>query len=145
MFVQQAALDTSPEQPVFAIANAYAALPERVRIVMNQDLPIEIDCQAVRAKLRAGGDFLLVDCREPDEHALASIVDARLMPMSRLAAELEALAPYRDSEVAIHCHHGGRSLKVALWLREQGFARAQSMTGGIDVWSQEIDSAVPRY
>jgi hypothetical protein len=34
---------------------------------------------------------------------------------------------------------------VARWLREQGFAKAQSMAGGIDRWSIEIDAAVPRY
>jgi rhodanese-related sulfurtransferase len=45
----------------------------------------------------------------------------------------------------VHCHHGGRSLRVAHWLREQGFANAQSMAGGIDRWSQEIDPSVPRY
>ncbi|MEX0678246.1 MAG: rhodanese-like domain-containing protein [Pirellulales bacterium] len=109
------------------------------------DLPIEIDCRSVHEKLRAGGDFVLLDCREPDEYAVASIPGSRLVPMSRLAASLEELAPYRDAEIAVHCHHGGRSLKVATWLREHGFAKAQSMAGGIDGWAQEIDPQVPRY
>jgi rhodanese-related sulfurtransferase len=34
---------------------------------------------------------------------------------------------------------------VATWLRSRGFAAAQSMAGGIDAWSDEIDSAVPKY
>lgn len=110
-----------------------------------QELPIEIDCHGVHAKLRAGGPFLLVDCREPDEHAIASIPGARLVPMSRLAGSLSELEPYRDAPIAVHCHCGGRSLKVALWLREQGFAKAQSMAGGIDRWAEEIDPQVPRY
>jgi rhodanese-related sulfurtransferase len=38
-----------------------------------------------------------------------------------------------------------RSLRVATWLRSRGFAAAQSMAGGIDAWSDEIDSAVPKY
>lgn len=109
------------------------------------DLPIEIDCQDAHARLRAAGDFLLLDCREPDEHTLASIDGARLVPMSRLADSLSELEPYRDYEIAVHCHRGGRSLRVARWLREQGFAKTQSMAGGIDRWSQEIDPQVPRY
>jgi len=43
------------------------------------------------------------------------------------------------------CHHGQRSLSVAMWLRGQGFEQAQSLAGGIDAWSRLIDAAVPRY
>ena len=32
-----------------------------------------------------------------------------------------------------------------MWLRQQGYPQAQSMAGGIDVWSQTIDPTVPRY
>jgi rhodanese-related sulfurtransferase len=55
------------------------------------------------------------------------------------------LAAHRDRRIVVHCHHGGRSLRVANWLRGQGFEQAQSMAGGIDAWSTEIDPAVPRY
>ena len=45
--------------------------------------------------------------------------------MSELTTRVVELAPYRDVPIAIHCHHGGRSLRVANWLRAQGFAQAQ--------------------
>jgi rhodanese-related sulfurtransferase len=45
----------------------------------------------------------------------------------------------------VHCHHGGRSLRVTQWLRNQGFAKVSSLSGGIDEWSLKIDSSVPRY
>jgi rhodanese-related sulfurtransferase len=32
-----------------------------------------------------------------------------------------------------------------MWLREQGFEKAQSLAGGIDHWSRVIDPSVPRY
>jgi rhodanese-related sulfurtransferase len=111
---------------------------------MTNEPPIEISCRDVQARLGAE-DFLLVDCREPDEHQRARIEGAKLVPMSRLAESLGELEPLRGREIAVHCHHGGRSLKVANWLRSQGFARARSMAGGIDEWSREIDPAVPRY
>jgi rhodanese-related sulfurtransferase len=38
-----------------------------------------------------------------------------------------------------------RSLRVATWLRDQGFTGAQSMQGGIDAWSDQIDRLVPKY
>ncbi|HQU46751.1 MAG TPA: rhodanese-like domain-containing protein, partial [Pirellulales bacterium] len=55
------------------------------------------------------------------------------------------LEPHRGRAIVVHCHHGGRSLRVAQWLRQQGFAAAQSMSGGIDAWAAEIDPDVPRY
>jgi rhodanese-related sulfurtransferase len=112
---------------------------------MPQELPLEISCQEVRAQQQVGGDALLVDCREPEEYAIAAIEGARLMPMGEIPDRLSELEAYRNRPIAVHCHHGGRSLRVARWLREQGFSQAQSMAGGIDQWSQEIDSSVPRY
>ncbi|MCC7083615.1 MAG: rhodanese [Pirellulales bacterium] len=109
------------------------------------DAPLEIDVRTVKSKLDACEDFFFVDCREPDEHATASIAQAKLIPMSQITERIGELEMYRDQPIVIHCHHGGRSLRVARWLRENGFAKAQSMAGGIDLWSQEIDALVPRY
>ncbi len=110
-----------------------------------ESTPLEIDCSEVAARIQADRSYLLIDCRQPDEHATASIADARLIPMNELPARLAELEPFRHQRFAIHCHHGGRSLKVARWLREQGFEQAQSMAGGIDLWAQQIDPSVPRY
>jgi rhodanese-related sulfurtransferase len=43
------------------------------------------------------------------------------------------------------CHHGVRSLQAAQWLRERGIENCFSVAGGIDRWSREIDSKIPRY
>ena len=107
--------------------------------------PIEIDCQAVKAKLDARTLFLFVDCREPDEYATAHIEGTTLLPMSQLAARVSELDSHKNGEIVVHCHHGGRSLRVVNWLRQQGFDHAINMGGGIDQWSQAIDTNVPRY
>jgi adenylyltransferase/sulfurtransferase len=107
--------------------------------------PLEIDCRSVQQKLNAGEELLLLDCRETDEHATASIPQAKLIPMSEIADRLGELQPHQQRLIIVHCHLGGRSLRVARWLREQGFSQAQSMAGGIDQWSLEIDPSVPRY
>lgn len=108
-------------------------------------LPIETDCQDVKARLDRGEAFLLLDCREQDEYDLVRIEGATLIPMSQLTARAAELEPYRHAEIAVMCHHGGRSLRVAHWLRQQGFERAQSMAGGIDAWAVEIDPSMTRY
>jgi rhodanese-related sulfurtransferase len=111
---------------------------------MTEDA-LEISAVEVKALLEAGEEFLLVDCREPLEADYASITGAQLIPMSELADRVEELEPSQASRIVVHCHLGGRSLQVAHWLRQQGFARAQSMSGGIESWSQQVDRAVPRY
>jgi rhodanese-related sulfurtransferase len=108
-------------------------------------LDAEIDVQAVAA-LRAGGErFLLLDCREPDEYAIARIEGAILIPMQTIVERLADLEPHRADRIVVHCHHGVRSMRVARFLRERGFAGAQNMAGGIEAWSLEIDPATPRY
>ncbi len=107
--------------------------------------PIEVSVPEVKGLLDAGGDFLFIDCREPDEHAIAAIEGAQLLPMSTLAERISELAGNEDRRVVIHCHKGGRSLRVANWLRQQGFARAQSMAGGIDQWATDIEPGMARY
>jgi rhodanese-related sulfurtransferase len=114
-------------------------------MTQESSLPWEVDVRAVDAMRRAQEPFLLLDCREPDEHATAQIVGAELIPMSELAERIGELAERQQDRIVVHCHHGGRSLRVARWLRNQGFDRVQSMAGGIDQWSQEIDPNVPRY
>jgi len=108
-------------------------------------LPIEIDCPSVKAKLDAGESFLLLDCRNPDEYAKVSIAAAKLLPMNEIPARLAELEAHKQANIVVHCHHGGRSLRVAEWLRGQGFDQAQSMAGGIDRWAIEIEPGMRRY
>lgn len=111
----------------------------------ERELPMEISCQAVKSRLDAGEKFLFVDCREPDEHALVHIEGTRLLPLSELPARGAELEAFRERNIVVHCHHGGRSMRMTQWLRQQGFAGAQSMAGGIHAWACEIDPALPRY
>lgn len=106
---------------------------------------MEIDCQTVKAKLDAGEDFVFIDCREQQEYDLVHIEGTTLIPMGQVPERVAELEGCRDKEIIIHCHHGGRSLTVARWLKDSGFAKPLSMAGGIDLWSQDIDPSLPRY
>ena len=87
---------------------------------------------------------VLLDVREPWESQAARLPDSLLMPMGEVGSRAQAeLDP--DAHIVVLCHHGQRSLSVALWLRNQGFERAQSLAGGIDAWSRSIDPTIPRY
>lgn len=109
-------------------------------------LALEIPPRDVKTRLEAGEKIKLIDVREPLEFQQARIEGAELIPMRTVPAELQRLDALADEQTLIvYCHHGVRSLHVVNWLREQGVEACQSMSGGIDQWSWEIDPAVPRY
>ena len=88
--------------------------------------------------------LVLLDVREPWEFEAAHIGGSTLMPMGDIPSRaFQELDP--DARIIAICHHGVRSMNVAVWLRNQGFENAQSLRGGIDAWSAEIDSTIPRY
>ncbi len=107
-------------------------------------MDLEITVDQLKAQLASANPPLLLDVREPWEAETASIPNSKLMPMAEVPAraftELD-----EDRSIAVLCHHGARSLSVANWLRSQGFEQAQSVAGGIDLWSRVIDPTIPRY
>ncbi len=108
-------------------------------------LDFEITSKELSDKLVAGkpDDLVLLDVREPWEYATAKIDGSVLVPMGEIPARLQELDP--DAHIVTICHSGVRSMNVAVWLRNQGLEKVQSLRGGIDAWSREIDPKVPRY
>jgi rhodanese-related sulfurtransferase len=107
---------------------------------------MEVRPLEVKRRLDAGEALLLVDVREPAEFAIAKIGEAELIPMGSVPGQLQRLeAAADDAAIVVFCHHGVRSLQVVNWLRQQGVENCQSMAGGIDLWSLQVDAAVPRY
>jgi rhodanese-related sulfurtransferase len=86
---------------------------------------------------------LLLDVREPWEYEKARIEGSRLVPMRELPARVAEIG--EDKEVVAICHHGGRSMQVAIFLERQGFRRVHNLMGGIDAWSRTVDPSVPTY
>jgi rhodanese-related sulfurtransferase len=86
--------------------------------------------------------FVLLDVREPEEVATASIPWATAIPMAQIPARMHELP--RDEQIVCMCHHGARSERVAEFLAANGYD-AVNLAGGIDAWSTAIDSDVPRY
>jgi rhodanese-related sulfurtransferase len=85
-----------------------------------------------------------IDVREPWEVSTAAIEGSLLMPMGEVPSRAhQELDP--EEHLVVFCHLGQRSMNVTVWLRNQGFEAVQSMRGGIDAWSVEIDSKIARY
>jgi adenylyltransferase/sulfurtransferase len=89
----------------------------------------------LRELLAANFAGLLIDVREPAEHAIANIPQARLIPLATLPDELGTLP--RDREILIHCKAGGRSARAVKLLLDNGFTRVKNVAGGMDAWLAE--------
>jgi adenylyltransferase/sulfurtransferase len=94
-------------------------------------------------RLARGDELDVIDVREPYEWEIARIPGARLVPLDTLPRAISSLDPRR--EIVLHCHHGIRSARGAELLRAAGFTRVWNLAGGIDRWSDEVDSTVRKY
>jgi rhodanese-related sulfurtransferase len=108
-----------------------------------QPMDYEIQPEDVKRMVDAGEQFTFLDCREPWEHQTAHIAGSTHIPMQDIPSRIQELDP--DDHIVVICHHGVRSMNVAAWLRQQGYEKAQSVSGGIDRWSRVIDSKIPIY
>ncbi len=103
---------------------------------------IQISPRDVAAALSGNAPPRLVDVRTPEEWELARIPGATLIT-EELGEEMMRWP--KDGPIVFYCHLGSRSLDAASYFAGHGFTNVRSMTGGIDAWSLEVDSSVPRY
>jgi sulfur-carrier protein adenylyltransferase/sulfurtransferase len=109
-----------------------------------EEYPLEISVEETKRLLETSPESVrLIDVREPYEAEISRVEGAELIPMRQIPERVSELP--RDKHLLIHCHHGGRSLRVTQFLRAQGFAAVSNVAGGIDAWSERIDSNVRRY
>jgi monothiol glutaredoxin len=122
----------TPEGPGFRIDN-----PNGPTAQVNQ-----AGVQEIKRQLDAGELREFFDVRTPEERAKASIPGTRLMTPEE-AERINGLP--KDTPLTFHCHHGGRSQAAAEHFAGLGFTNVSNVVGGIDAWSLEVDSEVPRY
>ena len=86
---------------------------------------------------------LLLDVREPWEYQTCSIAGSRHIPMGEIPARQGEID--REAEVVVICHHGGRSMQVAMFLEKNGFSKLHNLAGGVDAWAKGVDPSMPVY
>jgi len=106
-------------------------------------MPKTISPKELSAQLASGNPPYLLDVRQPEEHAIARIEPSHLIPLQELVQRIDEIPS--DRVVVVYCHHGVRSLTGAALIERAGHSTVFSLSGGIDTWSQVIDSNIPRY
>ena len=97
----------------------------------------------LKALIDKGEEFKFIDVREKWEHDHSRIDGAELVPLGTFVAHSKSLA--KEDKIVIYCHHGNRSFSACHYLVNNGFHNVYNLEGGIEAWSIEVDSSVPRY
>lgn len=95
---------------------------------MNSPVP-SVGVVELADALRGGAT--LIDVREPHEFEQVRVVGARLIPLAMVPESIDELPP--TERFYVICHLGGRSMRAAQWLRQQGLD-AVNVGGGTDSW-----------
>ncbi len=115
---------------------------------MNYQSIAEITVEELAQRLSSDdANMQLVDVREPQEIAIASIEGFLNLPLSEFADWAEQVPVKLDphAETLVLCHHGIRSAQMCQWLVTQGFTNVKNITGGIAAYSILVDPSVPQY
>jgi len=102
----------------------------------------QLTVQELKKKLDAGESVLILDVREPYEYQIANI-GGKLIPQNEVPQRLAEID--RDREIVVQCLSGGRSQRIAEFLKQSGYENVSNLAGGIRAWSNEIDPSVPKY
>ena len=102
----------------------------------------QVSPKDLKKRIDAGEDLFILDVREPFEYQIANI-GGILIPQNDVAQRIGELD--RDREIVVHCKSGGRSQRIAEYLKQSGFPKVSNLAGGILAWSDEVDPKVPKY
>ncbi len=109
---------------------------------MALKIPFEVSVQELKEWMDSGKPLTLIDVREPDERAIASI-GGTLIPLAQIQIHLTEFEP--ESDIVVYCRSGARSGMAVEFMRRNGLERARNLRGGILAWSREIDPSVRQY
>lgn len=105
--------------------------------VLSGGLFDEIDGEAALEMIRRHPDTLIIDVREPREHAAVRIPGARLIPLGEVGGRASEI-PQEADRIIVHCAAGGRSAQACAQLGVQGYVNLYNLAGGIGRWPGEV-------
>ncbi len=108
---------------------------------MKNGIP-QLSVKDLKKRMDAGENLFILDVREPFEYQIANI-GGKLIPQNEVPQRLAEID--RDREIIVQCKSGGRSQRIAEFLKQSGYAKVANVSGGILAWSDQIDPSIPKY
>ena len=105
----------------------------------------QISPHALKSRLDAGEELLILDVREPHEWDIVNLshLGAFLIPKGDVVNRMGELDTAQ--EIVVHCRSGARSADVIRELHQHGFKKLVNLEGGINRWATEVDTELPTY
>ena len=104
--------------------------------------PKTINPEQAKAMIGQEGVRFL-DVRTPDERQVAMVEEFALLDQGLAQEILDKWD--KETPMVFMCHYGGRSAQACEFFCNHGFQNVYNVQGGIDAWSQTVDSTVARY
>lgn len=104
---------------------------------------MQIEPRALAEKIRQGERLNLLDVRTREEFEAVKIDRAHFFTQELMQEILSKWA--REDPLVIYDHTGDRALDAAAYFQGHYFENVKVLRGGIDAWSKEVDSNLPRY
>ena len=114
---------------------------EEKELTVKNGIP-QLSVQDLKRRLDSGDNLFILDVREPFEYKIANI-GGTLIPQNEVPQRLGEID--RTREIVVQCKSGGRSQRIAEYLKQSGYPQVVNLAGGILAWSDQIDSTVPKY
>ena len=102
----------------------------------------QLSVKELKRRMDAGESLFILDVREPFEYQIANI-GGKLIPQNDVPQRIGEID--RNQEIIVQCKSGGRSQRIAEFLKQSGFPNVANLAGGILAWSDEVDPRVPKY
>lgn len=94
-----------------------------------------VSLDTARAEHEAGR-VIMIDIREPYEHATGVAQGVQLLPMQQIGARLSEIPTDKDKPVLLICNTQNRSSATLAALRERGYSHVRFVEGGMSEWAR---------
>ncbi len=121
---------------IFAMGDAGAAANDAVAAPARAPATADsVSLDFARAEFEAGR-AILIDIREPEEHASGVAAGAQLLPMRQLNRRVGEIPTNPDKPVLLICNTQNRSSATLRALRRHGYEHVRFVNGGMSEWTR---------
>ncbi len=138
----------SPDETLAGVCarNENVEVEEAIEHIIASDVTdraMQIEPRELQEKLSLGENVNLLDVRTREEYDAVKIEGAQLFNQELMQAGFPGWA--REDLLVVCDHQGTRSMDAAAYFQGHGFTNVKSLRGGIDAYSAEADTSLPRY
>ena len=82
------------------------------------------------------GESVFLDVRDDSEFKSGHLLNARNMPVSKLAERMHEIEKFKEKDIVIYCDNGMRASRAVGKLKKEGFAKLFTLSGGLVAWEK---------